>query len=79
MAWCIYEVELVDLAVISLISQTYGFCLDGDATFSFQLHAVEHLLSYLLPSHRASQLDESVGERRLAMVYMGNNAEIPSD
>ena len=40
-------------------------------------HVIKHLGLHILSHHSARGFEESVGKRTLAMVDMGNNAEIP--
>ena len=48
---------------------------DCDASLALQIHVVEHLtFGYL---NRFRVLQQTVGQRRLAMINMGNNAKIP--
>ena len=49
--------------------------LDGDTTLLFEVHVVEHLsLGYV---YGLCCLQQTVGQRRLSMVDVGNDAKIP--
>ena len=51
-------------------------CLDRDAALALEIHRVEVLLPHLPRIHRAGQLEDPVRERGLAMVDVGDDAEI---
>ncbi len=70
------QVELVDLAVARLVRQRGGLRLDGDAALALEVHRVEHLRLHLAVGEPAAALDEAVGERRLAVVDVGDDGEI---
>jgi hypothetical protein len=55
-------------------ADTFGF--DRDATFFFQVHRVEDLRGHLALRQRAGSLEQAVGQRGLAVVDMGDDAEI---
>ncbi len=50
--------------------------LDGDAALALQIHGVEHLFLHLPGRQRAGELEQTVGERALAVVDMSDNREI---
>ena len=70
------QVELVGLAVARLVAQRRGLRLDGDAALALEVHRVEHLRFHLAVGQAAADLDEAVGERRLAVVDVGDDGEI---
>ena len=77
MAGRVHQVELVGLAVRRLPVEPHGLRLDGDPALLLDVHVVEHLRA----TSRASvsppvALDQPVGERRLAVVDMGDDREI---
>jgi len=53
-----------------------GVALDGGAALAFQVHGVEQLVAELAILHHAGPLDEAVRQRGLAVVDMGDNAEV---
>jgi len=59
-----------------LVIHLYGVALDGDATFSLQVHAVEHLLVKLTVGKRTGVFQQAVGQGALAVVDMGNDTEV---
>jgi len=50
--------------------------LDGDPPLPLEVHGVHVLLSHLAGIHRTRQLEDAVGQRRLAMVDVGNDREV---
>ena len=70
------QVEHIVLPVLGVIVQPYGFGLDRNSAFALQLHRVEHLFHHIALSHNAGLFQQPIGQRGLAMVNMGNNAEI---
>ncbi len=71
------QVERVALAVAGRVLHLYGVALDRDALFALEVHVVEHLRLHFALVQRVGLFEETVGERRLAVVDMGYDAEIP--
>ena len=69
MARSIYEVQRV-LTIVHLD----GVALDGDAALLLEIHVVEHLA--LRHLERTRHLEHAVCQRALAMIDVGNDAEI---
>ena len=76
MAGRVDEVEDVVLAVLRAVVEPDGLRLDGDAALALDVHRVEHLLLHLARREPAGHLDQPVGERRLAVVDMGDDREV---
>ncbi len=76
MAGGVDQVEDVMLAVARVIFEAHGVGLDGDAALALDIHRVEHLFLHLALLERPGHLDQPVGERRLAVVDMGDDGEI---
>ena len=76
MAGRVDQVEDVVLAIVGAVVEAHGLRLDGDAALLLDVHVVEHLLGHLAQFQPAGGLDQPVGERRLAMVDMGDDGEI---
>ena len=74
--WRIDEIEFVGLAVPSVVLHGHRMCFDRDAAFALQVHVVQHLVAPIPQGHRFRQLQQPVGERCLAVVNVGNDAEI---
>ena len=53
-----------------------GVGLDRDPALALEVHGVEDLVAELPRLHRPAALDEAVGERRLAVVDVGDDAEV---
>ena len=70
------QVQHESLPIPRHIIESHGLRLDGDAAFPFQLHLVQQLVLHLAGGHRAGDLDQTVGERRFAMIDMGNDRKI---
>jgi hypothetical protein len=65
------EIELDSLPLHAYWSQ-----LDCDATLSLEIHLIEGLRLELALLEGTRDLHESIGERRLSVVDMGDNTEI---
>jgi hypothetical protein len=50
--------------------------LDGNAPFPLQIHGIEDLLSHLPLGKTAAELDQPIGQRRLAVVDVGDDGKI---
>src|SRR5258708_19924518 len=50
--------------------------LDRDAALALQVHRVEDLFSHQTLVERARELDEAVGQGRLAVVDVGHDTEV---
>ncbi len=78
MARRVDQVQHIVLAVAGLVIEPHGLRLDGDAALALDVHRVEHLLA---PDHfalgeAAGELDQPVGERRLAVIDMRDDGEV---
>ena len=76
MAGRVDEVEDVVLAIVGVVVQAHGLRLDGDAALALDIHRVENLLLHVAQLQPAGRLDQPVGQRRLAVVDMGDDGEI---
>src|SRR5262249_23699427 len=70
---CINEVDLVALPL-----HAHRLHLDRDATLTLELHRVEDLVAHFALLDSVGHLQKPVGKRRLAVVNVGNNAEVPN-
>ncbi len=73
------EVELICLAIPSLVHHTHGVSFDRDATLALQVHGVENLSLHLTPDNGARQFKKTVAQCRLSVVDVGNNCEIAKE
>ena len=76
MAGRVDQVEDIVLAVARAVIQAHGLRLDGDAALALDVHGIEHLIDHFARFEAAGQLDQPVGERRFAVVDMGNDGEV---
>ena len=70
------EVELMELAVPRPVVEAYRVALDGDAALALDVHVVEHLVAELPRLHRPARLDQPIRKRRLAVIDVGDDAEV---
>ena len=70
------QIEDVVLAVVGAVGQPNGVRLDGDAALALEVHAVEDLRLHLARLEGARQFEQAVGQRRLAVVDVGDDREI---
>jgi hypothetical protein len=76
MARRVDQVEDINLAILGLVVQPHGLGLDGDAPLLLDVHGIENLLAHLTVGKAAAGLDQPVGQRRLAVIDMGNNRKV---
>ena len=71
------EVVEIFLAGVGVgVEDGHGGSLDGDAAFFFKVHVVEELGFHFALGDGACELEESVGEGGLAVVDVGDDAEV---
>ena len=70
------EVELVCLAVGSRERQAHGLRLDGDAALALDVHLVEELGTHLPLGERSGDLEDAVGQRRLAVIDVRDDRKV---
>ncbi|MCY1173652.1 hypothetical protein D9M73_138190 [compost metagenome] len=70
------EVQLVVDTVFGFVIERNAVGLDGDPAFTLKVHGVEDLGFHFALGEAAAHLDETVGQRRLAMVNVGDDGEI---
>ena len=56
------EIQSVDFTIVSLVVQTDSLCLNSDTTFTFQVHTIQHLLTYLITPYSTGQFDQAVSK-----------------
>ena len=71
------EVQLVVETVRGLVGQSHRGHLDGDSPLPFQLHLVQDLFPHLPGIHGVGRLQQPVGQSRLPVVDVGDDAEVP--
>ena len=73
------EVQLVLVAVARLVEHAHGARLDRDALLALEIHRIEHLIGHLARAQGVRALQQAVGQRRLAVVDVRNNAEVTNE
>ena len=71
------HVQAVGLAVARRVIERHALGLNGDAALTFEIHRIEHLFLHFARLECAARLDETVGERGLAMIDVRDNGKIP--
>ena len=61
---------------MSFIVHAYGHGFDGDAALALNVHIVEDLFFHVALFDRTRLFKETVGDRRFAVIDMGNDREI---
>ena len=72
----VHQVEDVGAPVFGDVVEPHRLRLDGDAALALDIHGIEHLLDHVARRHRPRLLDQPVGQRRLAVVDMGDDGEV---
>ena len=67
---------MIGFAVIGFIIQRDGAGLDGDAALPLQLHIIQDLIFHIPFGYRFGGFQDAVGEGALAVIDMGDDAEI---
>ena len=70
------QIEDVHLAVIGFVGQPDRVRLDRDPALALEVHGVEDLRLHLARLQRARHLEKTVGQRRLAVVDVGDDGEV---
>jgi len=73
---CINEVEVINLTVLRAEIETHALSLDRNATLPFKVHGVENLMLHFAIGEATTQLDEPVGQRRLAVINVGDDGKV---
>ncbi len=76
MAGRVDQVQGIAPAVLRAVGERDDLALDRDPPLPLDIHVVEDLVLKIAVLNHAGVLDEPVGERRLPVVDMGDNAEI---
>ena len=70
------EIERVGLAVLGFVGQRNALRLDGDPALALEVHRVQHLFRHFAVGQAAADLNEAVGQRRLAVVDVRDDRKI---
>ena len=76
MAGCVDKVQQVVFAIGIAIVERDRVALDGDTAFALDVHRIQHLFMQIALCDAIAGLDQPVRQGRLAMIDMGDNAEI---
>ena len=76
MAGGVDQVEDVLVSILGLVRETDRLALDGDTPFPFDVHGIENLILEFTIGNDSGGLNQPVGQGGLAVVDMGDNAEI---
>ena len=72
-------VDQVELVVDALepVRETHGLRLDRDPALALEIHLVEVLLAHVAVGDGVRELEQAIGQRRLAVVDVRDDAEVP--
>ena len=70
------QVQVVGLAVGGLVLDPHRLGLDRDPALALEVHRVEHLGLHFLRVDGAGELEDAVGQGRLAVVDVGDDREV---
>jgi hypothetical protein len=70
------QVDLVGLPGNSRVGHAHGRGLDCYAFLALQVHVVENLVLHVTLGNGARCLEEAIGQRRFAVIDMGDDAEV---
>src|SRR5215211_2210714 len=76
MAWRVDEVQAVGQPVPGDVLQANGPSLDRDPLLALEVHRIEDLACHLARIDRVGQLEQTVGERRLPVIDVGDDREV---
>ena len=68
------QIELIILPVFGAVIEPHRVRFDGDAAFAFQIHRIQHLRHHFALAERAGDSEQTVGQRRLAVVDVRNDS-----
>ena len=70
------QVQFVGFAITRRIAHAHGARLDRDALLALEIHRVEDLRHHLAAGDGAGLFQQAVGERRFAVIDVGDDAEV---
>ena len=73
---CVDQIQLVTLTILGVVIERDALCLDGDAALALERHGVEHLTLHLARIEPATELDQPIGERGLAVIDVGDDRKV---
>ena len=76
MARRVDQIENVLLTIAGLVVEPHRVGLDGDPALPLEIHGVEHLIGHFTLLERSGRFEQTIRERRLAMVDVGDDRKI---
>ena len=76
MPWGINEIQQIRDTVEGRVMQGNTLCLDGYATFPFNVHGVKDLSFHFSGRQATTALNESISQSGFSMIDMSNNRKI---
>ena len=76
MAGRVDQVQLIRLTIAGFVKHPHRLRLDRDPALALELHRVEHLGAHRSRVDGVGQLEDAVGQRRLAVVDVGDDREV---
>ncbi len=76
MSGSVDQVQVVHLATARAILQRSGLRLDGDAALALDVHRVEHLRLHLAIGEATAEVDDAIGECRLAVIDVRDDGKV---
>ena len=70
------QIQGIGFSILRFVLHAYSLALNGDATFTLQLHAVKNLVDHLSLLEDASHFQNAICQSGLAVINMGNDAKI---
>jgi len=70
------QIELEVLPGLTCIRQGDGVALDGYAPLTLEIHGVQDLVPEVPGAYETGVLDKAIGQGRLAVINVGNDAEV---
>ena len=67
------QIQVVDLTIFRFVLQRSGLCFDSYPTFFFDVHRVENLRFHVALFKSSTTLNQTICERRFAVIDVGND------
>ncbi len=79
MAWCIDQIQLIDIPIFRGVVQADALGFDRNAALALEVHRVQKLRGHFALAERPGEFQQAVGQRGLSVVNVGNDAEIADE
>ena len=70
------QIQLVVRAIRRAILQRYALSLDRYTALALEIHRVEYLRAHFTSGQSTTKLDQTIGQRRLAVINVSDDREI---